>query len=143
MGRDYLSYQEKLKDPRWQKKRLKIFERDSWTCKYCSSKDKALHIHHLFYIPNEEPWETNEGFLLTICEDCHAAIREFSEDFVLGDTAILEIGQFLNFFWTGGFYPDDLHSLSYSLSKIKRPVGPAVEFKLSVKKWKMPKHKSN
>ena len=26
-----MSYSDKLKDPRWQRKRLEIFERDNWT----------------------------------------------------------------------------------------------------------------
>ena len=64
-------YFEKLKDPRWQKKRLEILERDNWTCRYCGDTEKTLHVHHLFYIPKVEPWEIHNGFLLTLCERCH------------------------------------------------------------------------
>ena len=39
---------EKYKDPRWQKKRLKILERDKWACQLCDGKEKTLHIHHKF-----------------------------------------------------------------------------------------------
>jgi hypothetical protein len=66
-----MKYSDKLKDPRWQKKRLEIFERDGWKCMACGEKDKTLHIHHIFYLPKKEPWEIPNGFLITFCEDCH------------------------------------------------------------------------
>jgi hypothetical protein len=66
-----MTYAEKLKDPRWQKKRLEIFERDGWACMACSSKSKTLHVHHIFYLPKKEPWEIPNGFLITFCEGCH------------------------------------------------------------------------
>ena len=63
------SYSEKLKDPRWQKMRLKILERDGWCCRICRKKDKTLHVHHLQY--GDEPWETEDRYLITVCADCH------------------------------------------------------------------------
>lgn len=66
-----MTYGEKLKDPRWQKKRLEIFERDKWMCWRCGDKQSTLHVHHLAYPPNREPWEVPNGFLLTLCEECH------------------------------------------------------------------------
>lgn len=67
-----MTYSEKLKDPRWQKKRLKILERDNWTCVYCDDKEKTLHIHHEKY--SGEPWETNDDDLKTCCSVCHTTI---------------------------------------------------------------------
>ena len=64
-------YSEKLKDPRWQKKRLKIFQRDKWTCKICERTDLTLHIHHLKYFPEKEPWEIKNEFLMCLCKNCH------------------------------------------------------------------------
>lgn len=66
-----MDYLEKLKDPRWQKKRLEILERDGWRCKSCGNKEVTLHVHHIFYFPKKDPWEINNGFLVTFCEDCH------------------------------------------------------------------------
>src|SRR5260370_1197476 len=63
-------YNEKLKDPRWQKRRLKIFERDNWTCQLCSRTDLELHVHHV-YRTTEEPWEETDLHLLTLCKLCH------------------------------------------------------------------------
>ncbi len=65
------SYAEKLKDPRWQKKRLEILNRDGWACVLCFNSKDQLHVHHLFYEKGKEPWEYNSGFLITLCSDCH------------------------------------------------------------------------
>lgn len=63
------TYSELLKDPRWQKKRLEILERDNWMCQHCRSTDKMLHVHHIKY--SGFPWEAEDKFLITLCEECH------------------------------------------------------------------------
>ena len=65
------SYAEKLKDPRWQKKRLEIFERDSWKCQACGATEIMLCVHHRYYNKNAEPWEYHNDALVTLCELCH------------------------------------------------------------------------
>lgn len=65
-----MTYAEKLKDPRWQKKRLKIMQRDKFECWYCGDKESTLHVHHEEYI-GDNPWDTPNKHLLTLCEDCH------------------------------------------------------------------------
>ncbi len=72
------SYAEKLKDPRWQKKRLRIFERDNFKCRDCESDKKTLTVHHCFY-ERGDPWDTDDDFLLTVCKSCHE-IRQVTED---------------------------------------------------------------
>ncbi len=64
------SYSEKLRDPRWQKMRLKVFERDEWRCQLCSDETKTLHVHHRYYM-KVEPWEYPHDALMTLCEECH------------------------------------------------------------------------
>lgn len=66
-----MTYKEKLKDPRWQKKRLKILERDNWKCRCCTDDLKMLVVHHLVYYSNRDPWEYEDDELITFCEDCH------------------------------------------------------------------------
>lgn len=66
-----MKYADKLKDPRWQKKRLEILERDKWMCRACGDKEKTLHVHHIFYLPNTDPWDIPSGLLVTFCCDCH------------------------------------------------------------------------
>ncbi len=106
-----MTYSEKLKDPRWQKKRLKILERDNWTCVLCEAKDKTLVVHHTFY--RGEPWEVDNKCLHTLCEDCHKLEHEnragAEEDIIL----ILK---------QNGFMSDDIYTLSAHIliDKIKR-----------------------
>lgn len=65
-------YAKKLLDPRWQRLRLEVLNRDKFTCQCCGATDKTLHAHHLFYWPNPEgPWEYDPSSILTVCEDCH------------------------------------------------------------------------
>jgi len=66
-----LRYSEKLRDPRWQKKRLFILERDEWACKKCGARDKTLHVHHKYYIADKEPWDVPDQCLVTLCFECH------------------------------------------------------------------------
>lgn len=64
-------YSEKLKDPRWQKKRLEILVRDEWTCQKCDDKTSMLVVHHKDYLDNVEPWDYPEELLIALCDDCH------------------------------------------------------------------------
>lgn len=66
-----MTYAEKLKDPRWQRKKNGILERDKYTCQRCGAKDKTLHVHHKVYIYGNNPWDYNDILLETLCLDCH------------------------------------------------------------------------
>jgi hypothetical protein len=68
-----MTYAEKLKDPRWQRKRLEILERDDFTCQLCNDKTSTLHIHHHEYSHN--PWDIENEKLITYCEHCHYFIE--------------------------------------------------------------------
>jgi len=77
------TYSEKLKDPRWQKKRLEILNRDNFTCRACTESEEMLIVHHISY-DNCEPWEYENIKLVTLCEDCHETMRwidKFSKEF--------------------------------------------------------------
>jgi len=74
------SYAEKLKDPRWQKKRLEIFERDDWICQRCGDEESPLHVHHLRYAKSGNPWDSPFGDLVTLCEECHKLEKEIYKD---------------------------------------------------------------
>ena len=65
------SYAEKLKDPRWQKKRLEIMQRDDWHCCICGDNRTQLHVHHKRYLPGLMPWEYSCDDLMTLCDHCH------------------------------------------------------------------------
>lgn len=84
-------YSEKLKHPKWQKKRLEILNRDKFTCQSCKAEDKTLHIHHFQY-RNCEPWEYDNKELITLCEKCHEH-EEFLKSFTgSGFDYIAELG---------------------------------------------------
>lgn len=74
-----MTYLEKLKDPRWQKKRLEIMERDRWRCLDCNEEDKTLHVHHHHYFKGD-PWDTPNSLLSTLCEECHETRQPLEED---------------------------------------------------------------
>lgn len=65
------AYLAKLRDPRWQKKRLEILERDGWTCQKCYDSESTLHVHHRWYTKGADPWECPDYQLVTLCEGCH------------------------------------------------------------------------
>lgn len=96
------NYSEKLRDPRWQKKRLEVFNRDSFSCTLCGCSTVELQVHHLKYYRN--PWDVEIEHLKTLCKLCHEfseAIKdqplsvvsaEFSEDarfYVMSDSSIV------------------------------------------------------
>lgn len=71
-------YLEKLKDPRWQRKRLEVLELSHWSCEMCSDTESTLHVHHKHYFKGREPWEYDADQLSVLCESCHEA--RHSED---------------------------------------------------------------
>lgn len=64
-------YARLLRDPRWQKKRLKIMERDGFACQVCSDNESELHVHHRYYKNSEGPWDYPDRALVTLCKSCH------------------------------------------------------------------------
>lgn len=74
------SYADKLRDPRWQKKRLEIMERDGFACRECGDKDSPLNVHHGYYARGRSPWEYPDEHLKTLCEECHREHEESREE---------------------------------------------------------------
>lgn len=77
------SYFEKLKDPRWQKKRLEVLEKSSWACDLCGDTENTLHVHHKQYIKGREPWEYTAEQLSTLCDSCHESNHSVDDRLVL------------------------------------------------------------
>ncbi len=69
------SYSELLRDPRWQRKRLTIMQRDKFSCRVCNDDKKTLNVHHCYYERGRAPWDYPDLSLLTMCEDCHEMQR--------------------------------------------------------------------
>ncbi len=70
------TYSEKLRDPRWQKKRLEIMDRDGFKCRDCGSKTETLNVHHAFYRKGAQPWEYENESLITVCQPCHQVAED-------------------------------------------------------------------
>lgn len=77
-GEDMAStrYSELLRDPRWQKVRLKKLEQAEWKCELCSGDDKTFNVHHKRYIKGHMPWEYDLAELAVLCEACHEVEHE-------------------------------------------------------------------
>jgi 5-methylcytosine-specific restriction endonuclease McrA len=76
-----MTYSQKLKDPRWQKKRLQILERDLWKCQECGSGTKSLQVHHVVY-RRLDPWDYPDYLYQTLCEDCHEIRQQLTDKIV-------------------------------------------------------------
>jgi hypothetical protein len=123
MGRENKTYSEKLKDPRWQKKRLQILERDEWLCRTCGRGDKTLHVHHSEYISGRDPWEYEDKYLIVLCEDCHAEITNFLPEVTKSLLLPFKLSLHDSFIWNCAIETfsqwDDLHGLVYTLWELK------------------------
>jgi hypothetical protein len=64
-------YSELLRDPRWQKRRLEVMNRDNFTCQHCGETTRTLNVHHCYYDRGKKPWEYPIASLVTLCCDCH------------------------------------------------------------------------
>ncbi len=102
-------YSEKLKDPRWQRMRLEILNRDDFTCQICYDKESTLHVHHKLYKRGAEPWEYEPDLLVTLCEDCHE-----EEELELKEYEYLLIQELRRI-----FYADNLRELAGGFSCLK------------------------
>ena len=75
-----MKYSEKLKNPKWQKMRLKVLERDEWKCRSCSDSDSMLSVHHHYY-NGAEPWDYPMKALITLCQECHELERDTRSEY--------------------------------------------------------------
>ena len=103
------TYSEKLRDPRWQKKRLKILERDDFTCLNCGEDKKPLNVHHTKYEFGKEIWDYENNTLITVCEECHKYLGDLKKD----------IKSIIDTHFKIGFVLEYLHNILVDLSCFK------------------------
>lgn len=72
-------YSEKLLHPKWRQLRSKILDRDKGMCVNCgcSEREALLHVHHRYYITENEPWQYEPSALITLCEECHEKVHDY------------------------------------------------------------------
>lgn len=130
-------YLAKLRDPRWQKKRLEILNRDRFFCQMCGDEKNTLHVHHRYY-KNSDPWDYPNDSLVALCESCHEfetenrgafddLIKIIKMGFFSADAERLS-GAFLNLKTT---YPSDVTAMviEYALSEKILPALTKAMFK--------------
>ena len=73
------SYNSKLRDARWQRKRLEVMNRDKWTCRCCGvyGDGVVFNVHHAYYESGKNPWEYPSDSLVTWCSDCHSIMHDY------------------------------------------------------------------
>lgn len=88
-----IPYSEQLKDPRWQKKRLEILNRDEFKCVQCDDDKSQLHVHHVYYLKGKYLWDYPDFLLVTVCKTCHSetpiAIDRLKESVRLANPKII------------------------------------------------------
>jgi hypothetical protein len=101
-----MNYADKLKDPRWQRCRLEILQRDDFTCQKCQDTTTTLHVHHRRYLTGHQPWEYEEHDLVTLCELCHSDEQQLWPD---------EISNLGNVLSMRGYFASDVNELLIAL----------------------------
>jgi hypothetical protein len=110
-------YYEKLKDPRWQKKRLEVFQRDEFTCQSCLDGENTLTVHHRYYDKNVEPWDYPLKSLVTLCESCHQ--MEYEDQYEIDKQLVRAVR-------AAGFLNSDIERIIEGLKGFKMPHAPEV-----------------
>lgn len=66
-----MTYSDKLKSPKWQKKRLEILQLFNFCCLHCGDKENELHVHHKYYLKGNDVWDYPVDCFTVLCKDCH------------------------------------------------------------------------
>jgi hypothetical protein len=74
------TYADKLRDPKWQKKRLEMLEKAGWKCERCGTNESELHVHHKGYVKDREPWDYKDWVYVVVCDQCHKIEHERMQD---------------------------------------------------------------
>jgi len=72
-------YAKQWLDPRWQKRRLEIMQRDEFQCVDCGADTKTLNVHHIYYNRGADVWDYPDHALVTLCNECHEAEHAVGE----------------------------------------------------------------
>ncbi len=96
-----MKYADKLKNPKWQKKRLEILQRDGFECQFCKSTENTLHVHHDLYAKGREPWDYPDSIFKTLCYKCHSVVeflKKHDNEFIAFDVLVHDYVDFLRYY---------------------------------------------
>ena len=88
-------------DPRWQRKRLEIMQRDGFKCRSCECTENTLHIHHSYYVKGRKCWDYPDFSLKTLCDECHDTEHQMTIDPIDGESSIKEWEMEINWLLLG------------------------------------------
>lgn len=93
--RTMATYWEKLRDPRWQKKRLEVMSEAEFACTNCGDTKSTLNVHHKLYRKGADPWEYETDELECLCEKCHEEKHHYKQviDFAIAKGSCVDIEQ--------------------------------------------------
>lgn len=82
-----------LRDPRWQKRRLEILQRDHFRCVWCHDHENSLQVHHKLYDRSRAPWDYPSTNFVTLCERCHERVTVLRKraTFLLSEMNLYEL----------------------------------------------------
>ena len=96
------SFSNAYSDPRWQKLRLRVFERDNYTCQFCGNTSIQQHAHHKWYRDGLLAYQYELKELITLCSICHQKTHDIQEK------ELKKASQFLKYIF---FNPIDFQKL--------------------------------
>lgn len=73
-------YQKQLADPKWQRKRLEILQRDNFKCTLCDDDTVELHVHHKKYERGKKAHEYEDSNFTSVCAHCHQLLTYYKID---------------------------------------------------------------
>lgn len=71
-----MTYSEQLRHPNWQRRRLEILSKASFSCEWCGDTESTLNVHHKHYRKGRMAWEYEDHELTALCEPCHRQEHE-------------------------------------------------------------------
>ena len=85
-----MTYQDQIKSPKWQKKRLQVLESSKFKCDECQNTEKQLHVHHTHYRKGAKIWEYDNIELRCLCDTCHSLTHSIQNE-ILNSLGMMEI----------------------------------------------------
>ncbi len=73
-------YSEQYKHPLWLAKRDEMFKKRGRECQKCSETEKAIQLHHLYYVAGRKLWEYQDWAFQILCKDCHESLHKRKQD---------------------------------------------------------------
>lgn len=67
---------EQREHPKWQRRRLEIMDKADFACERCGDDETQLHVHHKYYVWDNELWDYPDEALECLCRKCHQAVED-------------------------------------------------------------------